>query len=51
MCERAAHLVDGVFGAVPVRQWVLTLPQRLRFRLAYDHRFAARFSVCMRGPC
>ena len=38
MCERAAHLVDGVFEGVPVRQWVLTLPHRLRYRLAYDHR-------------
>jgi hypothetical protein len=22
---------------VPVRQWVLTLPYRLRYRLAWDH--------------
>ena len=38
MGERAAHLVDGVFGDLPVRQWVLTLPHRLRYALAYDHR-------------
>jgi hypothetical protein len=37
MGERAAHLVDGVLGGLPVRQWVLTLPFRLRYRLAYDH--------------
>jgi hypothetical protein len=37
MAERAAHLVDHVFPAVPVRQWVLTLPHRLRYRLAWDH--------------
>ncbi len=37
MCELAAHLVDGVFGDVPIRQWVLTLPHRLRYKLAYDH--------------
>jgi len=37
MAERAAHLVDHVFPAVPVRQWVLTLPPRLRYRLAWDH--------------
>ena len=37
MCELAAHLVDGVFGDLPVRQWVLTLPHRLRYALAYDH--------------
>jgi hypothetical protein len=23
MCELAAHLVDGVLGGLPVRQWVL----------------------------
>ncbi len=38
MAERAAHLVDGVFGDLPVRQWVLTLPHRLRYALAYDQR-------------
>jgi Putative transposase len=38
MCALAAHLVDGVLAGLPVRQWVLTLPYRLRYRLAYDHR-------------
>ena len=38
MAELAAHLVDGVLGGLPVRQWVLTLPYRLRFALAWDHR-------------
>jgi hypothetical protein len=37
MAERAAHLVDHVFPLVPVRQWVLTFPHRLRYRLAWDH--------------
>ena len=37
MAERAAHLVDNVFPRVPVRQWVLSLPHRLRYRLAGDH--------------
>ncbi len=37
MAERAAHLVDGVFPRVPVRQWVLSLPPGLRYRLAWDH--------------
>jgi hypothetical protein len=37
MAERAAHLVDGVLGGLPVRQWVLTLPYRLRYALAWDH--------------
>jgi hypothetical protein len=38
MGELAAHLVDGVLGGLPVRQWALRLPFRLRYRLAYDHR-------------
>jgi Putative transposase/Transposase zinc-binding domain len=37
MCERAAHLVDHVIPPVPVRQWVLTFPPRLRYALAWDH--------------
>jgi hypothetical protein len=43
MAERAAHLVDHVFPPdVPVRQWVLSVPHRLRYRLAYDHRLCRR---------
>ncbi len=38
MTERAARLVDGVLPQVPVRQWVLSLPHRLRYLLAWDHR-------------
>jgi len=30
-------LVDHVFPEVPIRQWVLTLPPRLRYLLARDH--------------
>jgi len=37
MTERAAHLVDAVLPWVPVRQWVLSLPYRLRYLLAWDH--------------
>jgi hypothetical protein len=37
MAEQAAHLVDHVLPHVPVRQWVLTLPYRLRYLLAYNH--------------
>ena len=36
MADTAAHLVDRVFPRVPVRQWVLTVPYALRYRLAYD---------------
>jgi len=37
MSESAAHLVDLVVPEVPVRQYVLTLPFRLRFIVAFDH--------------
>ena len=37
MAERSAHLIDQVFPDVPVRQWVLRLPHRLRYLLAWDH--------------
>jgi hypothetical protein len=38
MADTAAHLVDRVFPEVPVRQWVLSLPFALRYRLAYDSK-------------
>jgi hypothetical protein len=34
---RAAHLVDAVLPWVPVRQWVLTVPYRLRYQMAWNH--------------
>jgi hypothetical protein len=40
MTEGAARLVDGVLPRVPVRQWVLSLPYRLRYLLAWDHGLA-----------
>jgi hypothetical protein len=50
MAERAAHLVDHVFPEVPVRQWVLTLPPRIRYRLAFDHTLCrAVVAVFMRA--
>jgi len=36
MADTAAHLVDRVLPVVPIRQWVLSLPFELRYRLAYD---------------
>ena len=37
MSDTAARLVDDVFPKdVPVRQWVLSLPMEIRYRLAYD---------------
>jgi putative transposase/transposase-like zinc-binding protein len=38
MAETAAQLVDSILPRVPIRQWVLTLPFPLRYRLAFDAR-------------
>jgi len=37
MTAQAAHLVDAVLPRVAVRQWVLGVPHRLRYLLAFDH--------------
>ena len=42
MAERAAHLVDHVFPDVPVRQWVLSVPHRIRYVLAWHHDLCRR---------
>jgi hypothetical protein len=36
MVETAAHLVDHVFPKLPVRQWVVSFPKRLRYFLQHD---------------
>jgi hypothetical protein len=36
MCDFAARLVTHVVPRVPIRQWVLTVPHRLRVKLAID---------------
>jgi hypothetical protein len=36
MADTAAWLVDRVIPEVPVRQWVLSLPHRVRLLCAYD---------------
>ena len=41
MADLAAHLVDEVFPRVPVRQWVLSLPHRIRWLLAYDPKLCS----------
>jgi len=38
MAETAAHLVDHVFPPLPVRQWVLSVPKRLRWYLEREPR-------------
>ncbi len=40
MAEAAAHPVDHVFPEVPVRQWVISFPWRVRYLLAIDPRLA-----------
>ena len=42
MADTAAHLVDRVFPAVPVRQYVLSLPFALRYRLAFDQELCSQ---------
>jgi len=41
MSDIAAHLVDEVLPDVPVRQWVCSLPWRLRYAMGYDRRLCA----------
>lgn len=36
MADTAAHWADSVLPDVPIRQWVLSLPYRIRYLLAYD---------------
>ncbi|MBN2527263.1 MAG: transposase zinc-binding domain-containing protein [Deltaproteobacteria bacterium] len=39
MADTSARLVDDTFPEnVPVRQWVLSLPMQIRYRLAHDGR-------------
>jgi len=37
MANTAAHMVDNVLPALPYRQWVLSVPRRVRFLLATNH--------------
>jgi hypothetical protein len=41
MAQKAAHLVDHVIPPVPVRQWVISVPKRLRGMLADRPRAVA----------
>ena len=36
MSDVAAHLVEAVLPEVPLRQWVCSLPWRLRYAMGYD---------------
>jgi hypothetical protein len=50
MTAQAAHLVDQVLPPVPIRQWVLSLPFELRFRIAFDHE-RMRYCSGFQPPC
>ena len=41
MVDTAARLVDEVLPPVPVRQWVLSLPFEIRYRLAWDGKLVS----------
>jgi hypothetical protein len=41
MAQSSLNLLEHVLPAVPLRQWVLTLPHELRRRLAYDGELLA----------
>jgi hypothetical protein len=41
MADTAAFCVDHFFPHAPLRQWVLTVPHRLRFQMAYSPRLAS----------
>jgi len=45
MADSATHLRDCVLPSVPVRQWVFTLPKRLRFLLAWRPKLTSLAQV------
>jgi hypothetical protein len=50
MVEVAAHLTDHVLPPLPVRQWVFSLPKRIRSFLPHDSRLAGDvLRVLLRG--
>lgn len=50
MAETAAHLTDHVFPRLPVRQWVLAVPKRLRYFLQRDTALqGAVLRILLRG--
>ena len=51
MTESAAHLLDDVLPRVPVRQWVLSVPYRLRYLLAWNHDLCRAVLGSTRAPC
>jgi len=50
MCEVAAHLTDHVLPHVPARQWVLSVPTRLRPYLGTETRSKISMGAGLWGP-
>ena len=50
MTDMAARLTDAVLPAVPVRQWVLSLPLEIRYHLAYDGPLIGAFLALVPPP-
>jgi hypothetical protein len=58
MVATAAHLTDQVLPPLPVRQWALTVPKRLRYFLQHDadlqgaalRLFLRVVEQCLRAP-
>ena len=48
MVETAAHLNDHAFPRLPVRQWVLSVPKRLRYFMQRD---GAVLNMCCASSC
>jgi len=51
MVKVATHLTDHVLPPLPLRQWVLSLPKRIRPFLPSDQHLARLFLHCRYPPC
>jgi hypothetical protein len=47
MVETAAHLAEHIIPRLPVRQWVLSVPKRLRYHLQRDPAGPERRAACL----
>jgi hypothetical protein len=50
MAQTASHLVDQVFPPLPVRQWVLSVPNRLRWYLEREPKAVTAVLQLPRAP-
>ena len=51
MVATAAHLTDHVFPRLPVRQWVLSVPKRLRYFMQRDGAVLNMVPWCCASSC